>query len=179
MAMMNLMDSARVDSREMPLDDSEMNRMKSDEAALGIKDAKGAKSYENYRKTLHTTWCRASELQSPAPRGHFLREFGQSDRDVIENASDEASVPQALTIMNSSLVTQLSGGWASLSVNLRKAPSADEKIDVVYLSIFGRRADAQEKSTLLQMLDASGGSSTIWEDIILGAISTRQFCFIQ
>ena len=32
---------------------------------------------------------RASELQSPAPAGHFLREFGQSDRDQIENANAE------------------------------------------------------------------------------------------
>ncbi len=179
MAMMNLMDNARVDSREMPMDDAEMSRMKSDEAVLGIKDGKSAKSYENYRRGLHTTWCRASELPSPAPRGHFLREFGQSDRDVIENASDEASVPQALTIMNGSLVSQLSSGWAALAVDMRKARNVEEKIDVVYLSLFGRHADAKEKAMLFQMLDASAGSSSIWEDIILAGISTRQFCFIQ
>ncbi len=32
---------------------------------------------------------------------------------------------------------------------------------------------------LLQMLDTSAGSKTIWEDIVLAAISTQQFCFIQ
>ena len=43
---------------------------------------------------------RASELQSPAPAGHFLREFGQSDRDQIENANSEAAVTQILSLMN-------------------------------------------------------------------------------
>lgn len=179
MAVMNLMENVRVDAREMPMDAAELDHMKQEEAILGINDPKSAKSYENYRKTLHTTWCRASELPSPAPRGHFLREFGQSDRDVIENASDEASVPQALTVMNGTMITQLSSGWSVLSMNMRKAKSADEKIDTIYLSIFGRHADAKEKATLLQMLDASAGSKTIWEDIVLAAISTRQFCFIQ
>ena len=40
---------------------------------------------------------RASELPNPAPAGHFLRQFGQSDRDLIQNASDEASIPQVHT----------------------------------------------------------------------------------
>ena len=43
---------------------------------------------------------RASELQSPAPVGHFLREFGQSDRDQIENANSEPAVTQVLALMN-------------------------------------------------------------------------------
>jgi hypothetical protein len=122
---------------------------------------------------------RAAELVSPAPRGHFLREFGQSDRDVIENASDEASVPQALTIMNGQLVTQLSSGWAALSLALQRVPQADQKIDTIYLSIFSRRATSKEKAMMLQMLDAAAGSKTVWEDIVLAAISTQQFCFIQ
>ena len=41
---------------------------------------------------------RASELKSPAPRGHFLREFGQSDRELIENANSDASVPPGFGI---------------------------------------------------------------------------------
>ncbi|MFZ4767645.1 MAG: DUF1553 domain-containing protein, partial [Roseimicrobium sp.] len=179
MAMMNLMENARVELREMPMDAAEAGRLKDEEALLGIKDAKNAKSYESYRRALHQNWCRASELPSPAPRGHFLREFGQSDRDVIENASDEASVPQALTIMNGSLVTQLGNGWSALSLHLRKAQAADQKIDVIYLSLFGRHASAKEKALLLEMLDSPARSNSIWEDVVLAAVSTQQFCFIQ
>ena len=43
---------------------------------------------------------RASELSSPMPNGHFLRQFGQSDREVIENASTESIVTQVLSILN-------------------------------------------------------------------------------
>lgn len=179
MAVMNLMGTPSVKLDEMPVSDKEMAAMKQEESVLGMKDAKSVRSYENYRKGLHQTWVRAAELVSPAPRGHFLREFGQSDRDVIENSSDEASVPQALTIMNGQLVSQLSNGWAALTLALQRAPQADQKIDTIYLSLFSRRATAQEKAMLLQMLDASAGSKTVWEDIVLAAISTQQFCFIQ
>ncbi|MCB1089580.1 MAG: DUF1553 domain-containing protein, partial [Verrucomicrobiae bacterium] len=44
------------------------------------------------------TLARASEIT--ARPGSFLRTFGQSDREVIENASDEATVPQALELLN-------------------------------------------------------------------------------
>ena len=43
---------------------------------------------------------RASELPSPAPNGHFLREFGQSDRETIQNANFDTSVAQALGLLN-------------------------------------------------------------------------------
>ena len=84
MAMMNMMENARVDARDAPLDAKLMTRIKADEALLGIKDPKSIKSYENYQKTLHQTWSRAAELPSPAPLRHiglyayragFLRRF--------------------------------------------------------------------------------------------------------
>ena len=179
MAMMNLMETPRITAAEMPMDGRELDRMKQEELLLGIKDPKNLKSYEGYRRGLHQNWCRASELPSPAPRGHFLREFGQSDRDVIENSSDEASVPQALTMMNGTLLSQLGNGWSALSLNLRKAKAPDQKIDTIYLSLFSRPATAREKAALLTTLDSAAGAATAWEDIVLAAISTQQFCFIQ
>lgn len=179
MAVMNMMETPRVDSKEMPMDAADMKEMDAEMVALGIKDAKTKRSYANYRKGLHQSWCRAAQLPSPAPRGHFLREFGQSDREVIENANNEASVPQALTLMNSSLMTQLTNGWSVLASNLRTAGSAEEKIDVVYLSIFGRKAKPAERTLLLQTLDQAGGSTRAWEDIVMAAISTDQFLFIE
>ena len=43
---------------------------------------------------------RASELRSPMPNGHFLRQFGQSNREVIENSSTDSDVTQILSILN-------------------------------------------------------------------------------
>ena len=35
----------------------------------------------------------------PAPAGHFVRKFGQSDRDQIEASHTEANVPQVLVVV--------------------------------------------------------------------------------
>lgn len=179
MAMMNAMEGSRVDPRDRPLNPALVKIVKADATVLGLKDAKSLKSYENYQRTLHQTWVRAAELPSPAPRGHFLREFGQSDRNVIENSSDEASVPQALTIMNGSLVTQMAGPWSLLSINLRKAQTVDEKVDVLFLSLYSRLPQAREKALIYQTLEEAGGSKTIWEDLTVAALSTQRFLFIE
>lgn len=179
MAMMNLMGDARVEVKNLSFDPSMLAAIKTEAKFLGIKDAKGQASYERYRKGLHQSWCRAAELPSPAPRGHFLREFGQSDRDIVENASTEASVTQALTMLNGSLVTQLNSGWSVLAMNLRKAPTAQDKLDTLFISLYSRKPSSGEKSMILQTLDRAGGSKTIWDDIVMAAISTQRFLFID
>lgn len=179
MAMMNMLEDSRVDPQDAPLDSQLLKRIKADEAILGIKDAKGRESYERYQRTLHQSWCRAAELPSPAPRGHFLREFGQSDRDVVENSSDEASVPQALTIMNGSQVSQITGGWSVLNVNLRKATTNAEKIDTFFLSLYAHLPSAQEKAHMLQILESYAANKSLWEDLTRAALSTQSFIFIQ
>ena len=179
MAMMNLMEDSRVDAKAAPLGANVMAILKADEEVLGMKDAKSIKSFENFQRTLHQTWSRAAELPSPAPRGHFLREFGQSDREIIENANDEASVPQALTMMNGALLSQLTSAWSTLSINLRKAGTNEEKIDTLFLSLYSRKPNAKEKAHMLQTLESYATSKTLWEDIILAALSTQRFIFVE
>jgi hypothetical protein len=45
------------------------------------------RDYFRSRAQQSRQWLRAAELESPAPRGHYLREFGQSDREMIENSN--------------------------------------------------------------------------------------------
>ena len=179
MAMMNLMNDSRVDAKDAPLDPKVMATLKADEEVLGIKDEKSIKNFENFQRSLHQTWSRAAELPSPAPRGHFLREFGQSDREIVENASDEASVPQALTMMNGTLLNGLTSAWSTLSINLRKAKTNDEKIDTLFLSLYSRKPNAKEKAHMLQTLESYATSKTLWEDITLAALSTQRFIFVE
>ncbi|MCF7788937.1 MAG: DUF1549 and DUF1553 domain-containing protein [Prosthecobacter sp.] len=179
MAMMNLMQDSRVDPKDAPLNPQIMTTIKADEVVLGMKDAKSARGFENFQRTLHQTWSRAAELPSPAPRGHFLREFGQSDREIIENANDEASVPQALTMMNGALLSQLTSAWSTLSINLRKAKTNDEKIDTLFLSLYSRTPNAKEKTHMLQTLESYASSKTLWEDVTLAALSTQRFIFVE
>ena len=74
---------------------------------FGITDEKERRNYINSRERVSRETLRAAELESPAPRGHYLREFGQSDRETIENANHDASVPQGLAMMNCSLLPQI------------------------------------------------------------------------
>jgi len=98
---------------------------------------------------------RASEIETPAPPGHFLREFGQSDREVIENASNESSVPQALTLLNGVFYKALFDPKSPLSKNLLKAESSEEKIKVLFLSILNRNPSSEELTQSLSMVTSS------------------------
>ncbi len=132
--------------------------------------------YLTTREKQEQEWLRASELNSPAPRGHFLREFGQSDREVIENANYEASVPQALALMNGDLLPQLTHRFSQLMLALEKASAPDEKLGAAYLALFSRAPSDQEKA-LWSAARAKGLDST--EDLISALINTQQFLFIQ
>ena len=98
---------------------------------------------------------RASEIETPAPPGHFLREFGQSDREVIENSSSESSVPQALTLLNGVFYKALFDPRSPLSQNLLKAESTEEKIKVLFLSILNRNPSPEELAQSLAMVTSS------------------------
>lgn len=180
MAMMNLMQDTRASYSDIEFDKATRATIDAEMKQLKITDPKARASYEKYRKGLHQTWSRASELASPAPPGHFLREFGQSDRDVIENASFEASVPQALTIMNSSTTSQVLHPWSALSLTLSQQKNVAQKIDALFMTLFTRKASKDEKTAILLSIDAAGpDSKTFWEDLILASLSTQQFLFIR
>ncbi len=134
------------------------------------------KGYFRDRAQQSRSWLRSAELESPAPRGHYLREFGQSDRETIENANNEASVPQALAMMNGQLLPQITGRYSQLMLAMNKAPYPDEKIDAAYMTILSRKPTAKEKETWLQAQDK--GLSSM-EDLVFALLNTQQFIFIQ
>lgn len=95
------MDQA-IPSEESAAEQAREHIYRSEALQLGISDAE-LDRYLVSRRAQWLEWPRAADLTSPAPRGHYLREFGQSDRDMIENANMDASMPQALVLMNSQL----------------------------------------------------------------------------
>jgi hypothetical protein len=179
MAMMSALNTPRVDARAAELPEALAKRWRKDAEKLGIRDEKSLASYEAMLKTQHQTWVRAAELPSPAPRGHFLREFGQSDRDVIENSSVEASVPQALLVLNGSIGTQVTHPWSALSMHLRAAGDDAGRLDALYLSLFARHPAPGERDALLQRVESHSASKTLWQDLTLAALSTQRFLFIE
>ena len=121
--------------------------------------------------------ARAVDLPSPARRGHFLRDFGQSDRDVIENASSHASVPQSLYLLNSPLAVAIHNRNAVLGSQLEEAHSPEEKIAVVYRAMLTR--EPTERETVRILADYEEHGDETMEDLVWALLNSRQFLFIQ
>ena len=121
--------------------------------------------------------ARAVDLPSPARRGHFLRDFGQSDRDVIENASSHASVPQSLYLLNSPLAVAIHNRNSLLGAQLEKAKTAKEKITIVYRAMLTRDPTQHEISRILADYEQYGDE--VIEDLVWALLNSRQFLFIQ
>jgi hypothetical protein len=133
-------------------------------------------NYYRARDDQQRNWLRAAELASPAPRGHYLREFGQSDRETIENANSDASVPQVLALMNGTLLPQITSSYSQLMLAVRKAPYPDDKLDAIYLTLLSRLPTARER-TLWNETQAKGLDSI--EDLVFSLLNTQQFIFVQ
>ena len=121
---------------------------------------------------------RASELQSPAPPGHFLREFGQSDREQIENANSEPAVNQVLSLMNGQIEKRIiSNPRTVLMRNVVKADSVPQKIDVIFLSMLSRKPSRSEKKLWLEAGRKSGPDAA--NDLIWTLANTSEFMFVR
>jgi hypothetical protein len=142
----------------------------------GITNEKERRNYINSRERMARETLRAAEQESPAPRGHYLREFGQSDRETIENANHEASVPQVLAMMNGSLLPQILSSHSQLMLTVNKAPYPDEKVDAAYMTILSRKPSATEKATWLKAQESGLNGM---DDLIFSLLNTQQFIFIQ
>ena len=103
-------------------------------------------------KGFNTGLMRASEITTPAPPGHFLREFGQSDREMIENSNRQASVTQALTLLNGVLYGAVFSPQSQLSKNLSHPQSDQEKLEVIFLTLLNRKPNAEEVKNCMEIV---------------------------
>lgn len=119
---------------------------------------------------------RAAELQQPAPAGHFLIEFGQSPRDLIDGSSKIGSVPQVLMMMNGKAQEMLTNSDSLLFRTMEKVKSPSEKVEALFLSVLSRRPTMVEKDIAKRALQTGddGYSNMIW-----ALINTREFIFLQ
>lgn len=136
-----------------------------------------AKAFSRFAYNCERVMVRAADVRSPAPLGHFLREFGQSDRELIENSNKEATVGQALMMLNGEQFEDILNPFTVLSRALNAAKDADAAVDTLYLSLLSRKATAEEKKLLGSMIQT--GESKDQADALWALINTKQFLFIQ
>ncbi|MEM7673646.1 MAG: hypothetical protein AAF212_09920, partial [Verrucomicrobiota bacterium] len=120
--------------------------------------------------------ARASELPSPTNPGHLLRQLGQSDREVIDNASTEPTIPQALAIMNGTWQAQLWSRDSSLKKRMQEVSNVDKALDVLFRATLSRPPGNEERAILAQKLESAEIND---QDLLWALLNSRQFMFAQ
>ena len=120
---------------------------------------------------------RASELPSPAPAGHLLRTFGQSDRQLIDNSSDNPAVTQALTLLNGFIDSEVVSEHSLLTGTIAKISDPTDKVRAMFLMILSRQPTDKELSMALRSA-ASGGQAAV-ADVAWALLNTNEFIFIR
>lgn len=131
---------------------------------------------KRYERGLRT-YVRASELPSPAPEGHFLQEFGQSDREVIENASDSATIPQALSMLNGQVFPSMKHVNSTIGREVMAAKTAEEKCEAIYLTMFSRQPTSREREIVGAEFEANGTKAV--EAVVWALLNSPQFLFVE
>ena len=156
---------------------AEFERYQNLAAELGITDKREQREFVEFMSKMITQAQRAANLPSPAPNGHFLREFGQSDRDVIENASDEAALPQILEFLNGPYAEAMVSKHGVLARSVMKEKTAQGRLNVIFLSLYSRYPTAEEIEYMKPQLQEHGDE--VFKDLVYAILNTQQFIFIQ
>jgi Protein of unknown function (DUF1549)/Protein of unknown function (DUF1553) len=119
---------------------------------------------------------RASELPSPAPSSHFLRTFGQSDRELIDNSTTDAAVTQALALMNGMVEVDILTNRSVLYSNMLKASGAEDKAKMLWMTILSRQPTMQEMNMASRLLAIDKNAAN---DLAWALINSREFLFVQ
>ncbi|MCA1964440.1 MAG: DUF1549 and DUF1553 domain-containing protein [Prosthecobacter sp.] len=119
--------------------------------------------------------ARASELRQPERDSHFLRMFGQSDRQIADSNTEEGSVPQVLMLMNGEAQEVLSSRQALAVATAEKQETAQAQVESLYLSFYSRRPTEQELKTIYADIEAGLKPG----DLAWVLFNSREFVFVQ
>jgi len=121
---------------------------------------------------------RASEVGSPAPVGHLIREFGGSDREQIENSHKQASVTQVLNMLNGFVEGRLLRNKNAVVVkNVQGAGSVQDQITAAFLSVLNREPNSKELRIIKDSVKGSGDE--LYKDLVWVLINSHEFLFVQ
>ena len=122
--------------------------------------------------------ARASELPTPLPLGHFLRQFGQSDRESIEGGRTVATVPQILSMFNGPITHSMLVRGSAIHDEVM-SHETKQAVDVIFLSILSHRPSAEDRSFAIQEIQSADAPTTGCGNLIWALLNTREFIFIQ
>lgn len=127
---------------------------------------------------MSTGMVRASEVISPAPPGHFLRQFGQSDREIISSSTGEASISQALRLLNGEALGWIMKPNSALNAALQSESRGRKRMDIVFQSFFSRSATPSEWELIGAQFEEHGMRKG-YRQLLAALLNTQEFRFIQ
>ena len=130
----------------------------------------GRREAERFRLAAHQKrrlqkFLRASEYGNPSPEVHLLREFGQSDRELINNSSLETSIPQMLELRNGRIAGELYNPQSSIQRQLTGIKESDAIVRNLFLQMLSRPPTKEELTIFEQEFRPridSGIRNVIW-----------------
>ncbi len=134
------------------------------------------KSYESFN-SIRKKLVRASDLPSPSPVGHFLRSFGQSDREMVENANDEASITQALALLNGPAIGGITSRYSVLVRDMSGEKMLD-RLETIFLTMLSRKPRPDESKIFQAAWKADPEAGTV-QGIVWTVLNMRQFLFVE
>ncbi|MEZ5330445.1 MAG: DUF1553 domain-containing protein, partial [Verrucomicrobiales bacterium] len=138
----------------------------------------GDKNKDDRWKGYSKDFIRASQLPSPAPNGHFLGQFGQSEREVIDGSENEASVAQVLTLLNGKIFAEITRKNALIMENISAADTTEAKGNALFMTMLNRLPNDNERS----LIDAQFAKETpekAAQSLVWALLNTREFAFVQ
>jgi len=121
--------------------------------------------------------ARASELPSPTPPNHFLRMFGQSNRQLISSSSKMGSVPQVLFMFNGPITHMLLERGSMIHRSILAQRTGKAAVEAVFMAILNRRPDKDEAAVAIAEIQKNGVNG--WGNVVWSLVNTREFLFIQ
>ncbi|MGV3483483.1 MAG: DUF1549 domain-containing protein [Planctomycetaceae bacterium] len=123
--------------------------------------------------------CRASELPSPLPAGHFLRQFGQGDRQSIDGQNSTATVPQILAMLNGPITHVMLETGSAIYDNVVSAETTKDVIDLIFISVLTRRPTADDRRIAISEKARAERPGMAYGNVIWALLNTKEFLFIQ
>lgn len=133
------------------------------------------KEYPN-KKIADKDLLRSSYVGYPARGGHLIRQFGGSDKQLIENSNFEATTPQVLNMLNGFVEKRIINNKnADFMKQMAEENRESGKIEDIFMSILNRKPNPKEMKLLKKYIDKPNGAKHIaW---IL--MNSHEFIFIR
>ena len=133
---------------------------------------------ENYndKKIKDRNLVRSSYLQSPAPGGHLIRQFGGSDKEQIDNSNSEPNTTQVLNLTNGFVEKYiLANKGADFMELIKQEKSKSGQVENAFLSILSRKPKPNELKLLNKFVNEQDG----FKHVSWILLNSHEFIFIK